>query len=346
MRSGCEIQEDRMKKITVAGNSLADIIKRIDAYPNKGMLSKISEVIPSVGGCVPNTGITLKKLAPDELDVSAISRVGKDENGKFIVDTLRGYGLDTGRMVFDGTRPTSFTDVMTLPNGERTFFCLPAANDAFCEEDVRPDTLDCSLFHIGYLLLLKELDGPDKEYGTKMARLLHDVQARGIETCIDVVSEEGERFSQVVGPALRYCDYIVVNEIEAGRITGIRVREGDRLIRRNLRAACEALMQAGVRKIAAVHCPEMGCACDAHGNFAAVPSLNLPKGYIVGSVGAGDAFCAGMLYSFASGMTPEEGLRLASATAASNLHASDSVGGAQSLEDTMALEKKFGRLAI
>ena len=95
MRSGCEIQEDRMKKITVAGNSLADIIKRIDAYPNKGMLSKISEVIPSVGGCVPNTGITLKKLAPDELDVSAISRVGKDENGKFIVDTLRGYGLDT-----------------------------------------------------------------------------------------------------------------------------------------------------------------------------------------------------------------------------------------------------------
>ena len=335
-----------MKKITVAGNSLADIIKRIDAYPGKGMLCKISEVIPGVGGCVPNTGITLKTLAPEELEVSAISRVGDDENGKFVLNTLRGHGLNTDRMIVDKTRPTAFTDVMTLPNGERTFFCAPAANDAFCEEDVRVDTLDCSLFHIGYLLLLKTLDEPDAEYGTKMARLLSKVQARGIATSVDVVSAEGERFAQVIRPALQYCDYIVVNEIEAGRITGIPVREGDKLIKENFRPVCEALMQAGVKKVAAVHCPELGCALDAQGNFSLVPSLRLPKGYIVGSVGAGDAFCAGMLYSFASGMTCEEGLRLASATAACNLHAPDSIGGARSLEMTMALEKQFGRLDI
>ena len=335
-----------MKKITLAGNSLADIIKRIDTYPGKGMLCKISEVIPGVGGCVPNTGITLKTLAPEELEVSAISRVGDDENGKFVLNTLRGYGLNVDRMIIDKTRPTSFTDVMTLPNGERTFFCAPAANEAFCEEDVRVDTLDCSLFHIGYLLLLEALDAPDAEYGTKMARLLSKVQARGVATSIDVVSAEGERFAQVIRPALKYCDYIVVNEIESSRITGIPLRDGDKLIKENFRPVCEALMQAGVGKVAAVHCPELGCALDAGGNFALVPSLRLPKGYIVGSVGAGDAFCAGMLYSFASGMACEEGLRLASATAACNLSAPDSIGGARSLEKTMALEKQFGRLDI
>lgn len=335
-----------MKKITIAGNSLADIIKRIDAYPGKGMLCKISEVIPSVGGCVPNTGITLKTLAPEELEVAAISRLGDDENGKFVLNILKKHGLDVSRMIIDKTQPTSFTDVMTLPNGERTFFCAPAANDAFCEEDVRADTLDCSLFHIGYLLLLKTLDEPDGEYGTKMARLLSKVQARGISTSVDVVSAEGERFAQVIRPALKYCDYIVVNEIEAGRITGIPLRDGEKLIKENFRPACEALMQAGVKKVAAVHCPELGCALDARGGFALVPSLRLPKGYIVGSVGAGDAFCAGMLYSFASGMTCEEGLRLASATAACNLHAPDSIGGARSLEKTMALETQFGRLDI
>ena len=334
------------RKITLAGNSLADIIKRIDVYPGKGMLCKIGEVIPSVGGCVPNTGITLKTLAPESLEVSAISRVGDDQNGRFIVDTLRGHGLNCDRMIVDKTRPTSFTDVMTLLNGERTFFCAPAANAAFCEEDVRVDTLDCSLFHIGYLLLLETLDSPDAQYGTKMARLLAAVQARGIATSVDVVSEEGERFAQVVRPALRYCDHIVINEIEASRITGISLREGERLIKENFRPACEALMQAGVRRVAAVHCPELGCALDSHGNFSVVPSLRLPKGYIVGSVGAGDAFCAGMLYAFAEGMTAEEGLRLAAATAACNLSAPDSVGGARSLEETMELEKRFGRIGL
>ena len=335
-----------IKKITIAGNSLADIIKRIDAYPSKGMLCRISEVLPGVGGCVPNTGIILKTLEPRQLEVSVISRVGDDENGKFVLNTMRSHGLNVDRMIIDKTRPTSFTDVMTLPNGERTFFCAPAANDAFCEEDVRVEALDCSIFHIGYLPLLKTLDEADAEYGTKMARLLAKVQARGIATSVDVVSAEGERFAQVICPALKYCDYIVVNEIEAGRITGIPLRDGEKLIRENFRPACAARMQAGVKKVAAVHCPELGCALDASGNFALVPSLRLPKDYIVGSVGAGDAFCAGMLYSFASGMTCEDGLRLASATAACNLHAPDSIGGARSLAETMALEKQFGRLDI
>lgn len=333
-----------MKKITVAGNSLADIIKRIDIYPGKGMLSKIREVIPGVGGCVPNTGITLKTLAPCEIEVAAVSRVGKDENGRLIADTLRTHGVSTDGIIVDEKLPTSFTDVMTLPNGERTFFCFPAANDVFCEEDIRIERLDCNLFHIGYLLLLKDLDSPDKEYGTKMARVLHDVQARGIATSIDIVSEEGERFSRVVHPALRYCDYIVINEIEAERITGIPLRDRERLIAENLPIACEKLMQLGVKKAAVIHCPETGCACDASGRYAEVPSLRLPERYIVGSVGAGDAFCAGMLYSFVSGMTLTEGLRLASATAACNLHSFDSIGGARSLEETMSLEKRFGRL--
>lgn len=333
-----------MKRITVAGNCLVDVIKRIDVYPKQGMLCKISEVTPGVGGCVPNTGITLKELAPDELEVEAISRLGKDENGNFALNVLREHGVGTRRMVFDENLPTSFTDVMTLPGGERTFFCAPAAGDAFCAEDVRAETLDCELFHIGYLLLLKQFDAPDEKFGTKMARLLADVQARGIATSIDVVSAEGERFERVVKPVLRYCDYAVINEIEASRITGIPLRDGDMLIRENLRPVCNALIESGVRRCAAVHCPELGCSADAAGNFTLVPSLRLPRGYIVGSVGAGDAFCAGMLYSFAAGMSAEEGLRLASCAAACNLSAPDSIGGARALEETFELEKRFGRL--
>ena len=308
----------KMKKAVVAGNSLTDVIKRIEQYPEKGMLAKITEVVPGVGGCVPNTAISLKTLAPRELDVSALSRIGKDENGEFILKTLSRHGVRTDKMRIDPVLPTSFTDVMTLPNGERTFFCAAAANAAFGEEDIAADALECDLFHIGYLLLLEKLDAPDEEYGTKMARLLHGIRERGIRTSVDCVSAEGSRFSEVVRPALPYCDYIVVNEIEAGNIAGMPLRGGNGIIRENFRAACEELFRAGVQTAVAIHCPGFGCLMNAAGEYTEVPSLELPKGYIAGAVGAGDAFCAGMLYSFLEGMSAEEGLRLASCAAARN----------------------------
>ena len=331
-----------MKKVTIAGTILVDVIKYIDSYPEKGRLCRIGKVMRSVGGCVSNTGIVLKTLAPEETEVRAMGRTGRDENGRFVLGVLQKYGIDISCVLQEEVLPTSFTDVMTLPNGERTFFSAEGANAAFCEEDVCPETLDCDLFHIGYLLLLETLDARDGEYGTAMARLLQKVRARGIRTSVDVVSGEDERFCEVVLPALPYCDYVVVNEIEAGCIAGIPLREGGRLLREKLRTVCEKLMQYGVKERVVVHCPELGCSLDAAGNFTLVPSLALPEGYIVGTVGAGDAFCAGMLYSFLHGMSAEEGLRLASCAAACNLHAADSIGGACSLRETM-LSERFGR---
>ena len=82
---------------------------------------------------------------------------------------------------------------------------------------------------------------------------------------------------------------------------------------------------------------------DRAGNFAALPSLKLPAGWIKGSVGAGDAFCAGMLYSFMKGLDAEAGMRLASCAAACNLAAADSVSGAKPYAETIALDSKFPR---
>lgn len=42
------------------------------------------------------------------------------------------------------------------------------------------------------------LDAPDAEYGTKAARLLAKVQAAGIRTSVDIVSEQSDRFQGIV----------------------------------------------------------------------------------------------------------------------------------------------------
>ena len=334
-----------MGKIAIAGNIIVDAVKMIDAWPDKSMLVNITEKFLSVGGCVCNTAIDLKRLDP-AWDISVYGKVGGDEYGAFAVGRMKEEGLDaSGVQLTD--RPTSFTDVMTVSStGERTFFHMRGADALFTPEDLK-NLPDCDVFHLGYLTILAGMDAPDREYGTASARLLHDLQSRGIATSIDVVSGQNTDFQGIVVPALKYCDYVVVNEVEAGAIAGISPLNGaGELSVSNLKEICRAVTAFGVKKCVVVHCPQLSCALTAAGEFTVLPSLDLPKGYIKGSVGAGDAFCAGMLYSFANGWDAEKGMRLASCMSVCNLSALDSTSGAKSLQETLNVETKFKRKRI
>ena len=314
---------------------LVDNVKMISRWPDKGMLVQISSVKRAVGGAVCNSGIDLKVLDPS-VTVKALGKLGDDDAGDFVVSTLESRGLDCSLVSRVAGVPTSFTDVMTVETtGERTFFNIHGADSTLVPDDVDVAKLDCGIFHFGYLLLLDGMDAPDEEYGTRAARLLAKVRAAGIRTSIDIVSEQSERFARIVRPALRHCDYVVINEVEGSMATGVPADD--------MRGICEGLFELGVGERVVVHRPECGVSMDRDGTFAEVPSLELPSGWIKGSVGAGDAFCAGILYSLLKGTDPEYALRLASCTAAMNLASPDSTGGAKSLAETMELENRFGR---
>lgn len=332
-----------MKKVTLCGTVLLDEVKKIDRWPDKGMLVTITEASRAVGGAVCNSGIDLKVLAP-EIAVEGIGLVGDDDKGDFIINRLASYGIETDK-IRRSSEPTSYTDVMTLETtGERTFFTMRGACSAFSVEDVDVEGLDCDIFHLGYLLLLETLDRENAVYGTEAARLLSMVQARGIKTSIDVVSEQSDRFERVVRPALKYCNYVVINEIEGGRVAGISPHaENGKLSISRLRAICERLMEMGVRDAVVIHCPKLSCSLDADGTFTVLPSVGLQKKDIVGSVGAGDAFCAGMLYGFATGLSAAEGMKVASCASICNLLVADSVSGAKPLAETLRMEEIYGR---
>ena len=333
-----------MNSIVFAGNILNDVVKVIPAWPEKGRLVQITSLTRAVGGSVCNTGVDLKTLDPF-LRVAALGKVGADDAGKFVTGFLAGKGLDVSRVERVAGVPTTFTDVMTVAGtGERTFFNMHGADSTLVPEDVDVSALNCDIFHLGYILLLDGLDAPDAEYETQAARLLASVQDAGIKTSLDLVSEQSDRFPRIVRPALPHCDYVIVNELEAAAATGLPATDATgRVTAASLRALAEAVLAFGVREQVVVHSPEVSVSVDRAGTFAAVPSLELPEGWIAGSVGAGDAFCAGMLYSIMKEMPAEEGLRLASCAAACNLAAPDSVSGARSLAETRALETRFPR---
>lgn len=333
-----------MKKgICCAGNMIVDITYPIETWPRQNELTHITEGIhSSTGGCVCNTITNLARLDPN-LPLVASGFAGYDTEGDFILQEMRKYpNIDLSMVRRDGR--TSFTAVMSNnQTKERTFFQHAGANAYYGEEHIDWDKLDVDILHIGYILLLPHLDEEDARYGTKMARLLHRAQMAGIRTSIDVVSETGDRFARLVTPALRYSDYCVINELEAQQTTGIILRDEEgRLRRENLPAALQKLKELGVARWAVIHCPELGCGIDEEGNYCEVPSLKLPKGYIQGTVGAGDAFCSGILYAAEYEMSMEEALKLGNCTAAASLSHISASDGVKTVEEVMKLYELYG----
>ena len=327
--------------IAIAGNLIVDIVKEIDVYPSEGMLSNIASVQTSVGGCVCNTAIDLMNI-DGSLHVEALGMIGADSNGEYVTDTLRRNGVGIGGIRVNAQTVTSFTDVMTASSGKtRTFFHARGANTVFDFQHIDFDTLNCRFFHIGYALLLDRFDEPDSEYGTVMAKTLAHAQGRGFKTSMDVVSENSNRFAEVITPALKYCDNLIINEVEASMICQIPVRKLGVLNKEALHAACRKLMEAGVREHVVVHAPEASCALERGGTFVYTPSLRLPEGYIKGTVGAGDAFCAGMLYAFYRDCCLEDALMLGAGAAACSLSELGSIDGMKSLSDIYRLVEQY-----
>ena len=335
------------KGIAIAGTMVADVVKMIDAYPEKGMLAGISGMSRAVGGIVPNVAIDLAVMDP-ELPIYAYGTVGADDHGEFLRSQMAANGINVHGVAVHPAAPTGFTDVMTVSStGERTFFTMGGANDFYAPGEEEAAALPAEILHIGYILLMEALDQPDDAYGTRLARYLDMVQKQGIRTSIDVVSRVGDLFREKVVPALRYTDYAIMNEIEACGAIGLPARDEDgKLILKNLEAAIDGMFALGVRCAVVIHCPELGMMKKKGGSLVTLPSLKLPAGFIKGSVGAGDAFCAGCLYGLYRGYDEAHILAFASAAAACNLSAVDSVSGMRPKEEIEKLHQACERISL
>ena len=317
--------------IAVAGSVIVDKINEISAYPNAGELTQIRRIQNAAGGCVPNVALDLKKIDPD-LAVSAIGKIGHDAEGEFVTDILKAGGVSTtGLAVMTGEK-TTFTEVMSVPGGQRTFFVYPGAGADFGIADMDFEAIDAKILHLGYFLLLQKVDDGD---GLKILQKAKEV---GLETSIDLVSENSDRYSLVL-PCLPYTDYLIVNELEAGKLAGIEPTA------ENLESICRKLMALGVRKKVIIHMPERSV-CLSDEGYSVLGSYILPDGYIQGTTGAGDAFCAGALIGIYNSWNDLQIMEFASACAVMALNSPDATSGMKEETEIKAFCKQFARREV
>ncbi|MBR2324556.1 MAG: carbohydrate kinase family protein [Clostridia bacterium] len=312
-----------MAGIAIAGSILVDKINEIGSYPSVGELTQIRAVKRAVGGCVPNVAIDLKTLSP-ETDIYAIGKVGQDDEKTFLLHELGDRGIDLTGIRVSRKERTSFTEVMSIVGGQRTFFTYPGASADFGLSDIDFHSFKADMLHLGYFLLLDKVDNGDGE------KILAKAKSLGIKTSIDLVSENSDRYKLVI-PCLKYTDNVIINESEAGKIAEIEPK------RENLKAICEKIMGFGIGERVIIHMPALAVCLAKDGSYTEIPSYKLPAGFIKGTTGAGDAFCAGALLAIYLGKSDEQILSIASRAAVGALSAADAVSGMKSLSELEAL---------
>lgn len=301
------------------------------------MLGTIQEIEISTGGMAANNGINLRRL-DDSLSVGVMGKVGEDDYGQIVLERLAMYGVDTRGIITCPKMRTSFTDVFSVEGtGVRTFFHHTGANAFWGVEDIKWESVAEAYdwVQLGYILLLDAMDAEDAEYGTCAARALAGFRRLGLQTCIDLVSETGGRARTVVPPALKYVDHLIINELEAERVTDIPLRGKEGFLADDAIKAAEVMLGLGVGQTVVIHAPEGAVGLRRTGETVVQPSHQMLPEAIRGAVGAGDAFCSGVMYGLKAGWSLKEAIRLGTAMGAMNLLDLTATGGARSLAEVL-----------
>lgn len=323
------------------GTFIIDHVRMIDSWPEEQTLATISDEEFSGGGMAHNLVVDIAHFDLG-IPIEAVGFVGDDDDGRSILDLCKRLGVDTANLHTTTDAPTSYTEVMTVEStGKRTFFHSRGANKLVTYDTVPFDTIKSKIGALGYLLLMDGIDAPDPEFGTVAARILNRLQQEGIKTAIDTVSEDSDRLSQIVPHALKYTDYLILNEFEAGKITGHTILDGDTLDSEALRASAKQLQSYGNSELVVIHMHIGAYALTQDGEESFQPSLLLPEEYIVGGAGAGDAFYNGVLCGLHEDWPLEDGLRFGTCAAAACMSHPTCTEGVPSKDECQKLEGRF-----
>lgn len=331
----------RKRGIACAGNWIIDRTKLIDHYPPENSLADILAETVGGGGCAYNVTINLARFDP-KLPLTALGVIGEDADGDYVVAECSRYpNIRLDQLRRTRSARTSYTDVYSSRTGGRTFFLERGANRLFGPSLVDFDALDVAILHLGYLLILDGLDAPDPQFGRVSARFLAEVCRRGILTTVDLVSSDRPDFVEVVAPALSYTDALIINDFEAGRLSDTPLIGPSPPSRVELGRAAARILEMGVRELVVIHFPGGSYARTRSGTEFALPSRLVPPDKIAGTTGAGDSFCAGVLYGLHEGWDLQTTLEFATCAGAMNLLHVTTTGAIGSRDEVWEIRERL-----
>jgi len=328
--------------VLAGGNFIVDVVKLIDMWPPIESLANIKHQYSSNGGGAYNLLKDMSRLKVT-FPLEAVGLVGDDYYGEWIQNDCNSCGIDTKQLQSAQQAITSFTDVMTLQTGgKRTFFHYRGANALVKRSSFDLKKSNAKIFHLAYMLLLDQLDVLDENGVSEAAKLLHEAKQLNFITSADLVSVNDDNFQKIIFSSLPFVDFLFLNEFEAEKLTGISVIENGELQPENAVEACWQIIKMGVQQWVILHFPGGVVAVNENREALFQGSVQFPFAAILGAVGAGDAFAAGVLTGVHENFQMKDALRLGVCVACACLTHATSSDGIGVMKDCLTLGEQYG----
>ncbi|MGD0474045.1 MAG: carbohydrate kinase family protein [Candidatus Velthaea sp.] len=325
--------------VLAAGHFIVDRLVLIDRYPPENTLALIEGETVSSGGC-PFTVLKDLALFGATFGLAAIGALGSDRDAQWIRAECAAHGIDTrGLTQIDGAT-TSYTYAMTVrATGRRTFFHQSGANALLAPEHFDFTASNARIFVLGYLTLLESLDVWAASGVTAAAQVLARARTAGLTTVVDLVSAPNPDYRAIVWSALPHIDHLLLNECEAALLLSrpVDAQPGDLL------SAAHEIAAGGVGRSVMIHCEDgiVGLDCET-GQHVVQGAVALPRAFVAGATGAGDALTAGYVWALHAGEPLAARLTTGVCAAAACLGDASASGGIRSMPACLELGERFG----
>lgn len=232
------------------------------------------------GGAPANVAVQAARLG---VESAFLGKVGADDFGRFLKNTLDTCGVDTRGLVLDHHESTTLAFVQLNEQGDRSFsfYRNPGADTQLRPEEINEDVFSgCDLLHYGSLLFTTE-PGRSTVYALlerakKMGKILsYDPNWR------EPLWKDRETGLREMRAGVAYADILKLSEEELPLLTG----ETD------LTRGLSALHAMGPAVIALTRGAQ-GCLISCREGTAACPTYDTP---VIDTTGCGDSFFGAFL---------------------------------------------------
>ncbi|MEM7567931.1 MAG: carbohydrate kinase family protein [Pseudomonadota bacterium] len=290
------------------------LARPVTEIPPGGDTYFVEDFTLAVSGAAGSASIVAAKHG---LSVQAVTGVGDDDMGDWVLGKLKAFGVDTENVHRCPGVATSSSIVTTRPDGRRPALHKKGATGAFVlsEADVERAT-DSAIVHLGGVGLMDAMDGAPN------AALMARAKAKGCTTTLDVFASTPDDLPLIEG-LLPHTDYFMPSEEEAMALTGLT----------DFDAIADILLAKGVGCVILTLGAEGALYRHSDGTRFHIPAFAIE---VVCTCGCGDCFNAGFATGLHLGLPPEECVRMGQAASAQNAMGLGSQAVVESLEGTQA----------
>ncbi len=266
-----------MKKILCIGEALIDMI-----CTDKNMvLSDGNHFLKKAGGAPMNVAAAIAALGGN---VSVSAKVGTDPFGKYLIEVLDSFKVDTTHILTDKDYFTTFAFVSLMDNGERDFYFNRGADKMLSQQDISSiDVKDYGIAHFGSATAF--LPGPLQ---STYLHLLEQSKAENLFISFDpnyrqlLFGDNQPEFISRSWEFIKQSDFFKVSDEEALLITG----------KPTIDEAAQVFFDKS-SAVFAITLGKEGTLLGFENSTTIIPSIAIQP---VDTTGAGDAFVGAVLY--------------------------------------------------